>query len=141
MTLLILSVTTISYRFNRPDLDSSIISTAFAVCIPEKIHRISVFLFRAFILESEWIAVSVCRSCLRCGSLSSLRVHLRTLQLLILCRLSCIEGSGYSALRANFLLALLAHMESAATHLTPHVHEFRWIRIQSFRRIPHIGKP
>ena len=31
----------------------SIISTAFAVCIPKKIHRISVFLFRAFILESE----------------------------------------------------------------------------------------
>ena len=31
----------------------SIISTAFAVCIPKKIHRISVFLFLAFILESE----------------------------------------------------------------------------------------
>ena len=31
----------------------SIISMAFAVCIPKKIHRISVFLFRAFILESE----------------------------------------------------------------------------------------
>lgn len=31
----------------------SIISTAFAVCIPKKIHSISVFLFRAFILESE----------------------------------------------------------------------------------------
>ena len=31
----------------------SIISTAFAVCIPKKIHRISVFLFRAFTLESE----------------------------------------------------------------------------------------
>ena len=31
----------------------SIISTAFAVCIPKKIQRISVFLFLAFILASE----------------------------------------------------------------------------------------
>ena len=31
----------------------SIISMAFAVCIPKKIHSISVFLFLAFILESE----------------------------------------------------------------------------------------
>ena len=31
----------------------SIINMAFAVCIPKKIHRISVFLFRALILESE----------------------------------------------------------------------------------------
>ena len=34
-------------------LTLSIISMAFAVCIPKKIQRISVFLFRAFILESE----------------------------------------------------------------------------------------
>ena len=33
--------------------DFSIISMAFAVCIPKKIHSISVFLFLAFILESE----------------------------------------------------------------------------------------
>ena len=31
----------------------SIISTAFAVCIPKKIHWISVSQFHAFILESE----------------------------------------------------------------------------------------
>ena len=34
-------------------LTLSIISMALAVCIPKKIQRISVFLFRAFILESE----------------------------------------------------------------------------------------
>ena len=34
-------------------LTLSIISMAFAVCIPKKTQRISVFLFRAFILESE----------------------------------------------------------------------------------------
>lgn len=31
----------------------SIISTAFVVCVLKKIQRISVFLFRTFILESE----------------------------------------------------------------------------------------
>ena len=45
----ILSDTTFAVLF----LILSIISTAFAVCIPKKIQRISVFLFRAFILESE----------------------------------------------------------------------------------------
>ena len=31
----------------------SIINMAFAVCIPKKIHRISIFLFRALIFDSE----------------------------------------------------------------------------------------
>ena len=51
--LLILSVKSCHAALFSLFLIFSIISTAFAVCIPKKIHRISVFLFRAFILESE----------------------------------------------------------------------------------------
>ncbi len=38
----------------------------------------------------------------------------------------------------NFLLALLAYMESAATHLTLTFMSFCCMRIQSFRRIPSL---
>ena len=38
----------------------------------------------------------------------------------------------------NFLLALLAYMESAATHLTLTFMSFYCIRMQSFRRIPSL---
>ena len=51
--LLILSVKSCHAALFSLFLILSIISTAFAVCIPKKIHRISVFLFHAFILESE----------------------------------------------------------------------------------------
>ena len=39
----------------------------------------------------------------------------------------------------NFLLALLAYMESAATHLTLTFISFCYIRIQSFKRIPSLN--
>ena len=51
--LLILSVKSCHAALTVLFLTLSIISAAFAVCIPKKIHRISVFLFRAFILVSE----------------------------------------------------------------------------------------
>ena len=49
--LLILSVKSCHAALTALFLSLSIISTAFAVCISKKIHRISVFLFRAFILD------------------------------------------------------------------------------------------
>ena len=51
--LLIFSVKSYHAAFTALFLTLSIISMALAVCIPKKIQRISVFLFRAFILESE----------------------------------------------------------------------------------------
>ena len=51
--LLVLSVNLCHAALSARFLILSIISMAFAVCIPKKIHRISIFLFRAFILESE----------------------------------------------------------------------------------------
>ena len=51
--LLIFSLKSYHAAFTALFLTLSIISMALAVCIPKKIQRISVFLFRAFILESE----------------------------------------------------------------------------------------
>ena len=51
--LLILSVKSCHAALIALFLILSIISRAFVVCIPKKIHRISVFLFRAFILEGK----------------------------------------------------------------------------------------
>ena len=51
--ILIRQEMTLRKKSGCPLLILSIISIAFAVCIPKKIHRISAFLFRAFILESE----------------------------------------------------------------------------------------
>lgn len=51
--LLILSVKSYHATLAVLFLTLSTISIAFAVCILKKIHRISVFLLRAFIFESE----------------------------------------------------------------------------------------
>lgn len=51
--LLILSVKSCHAALTVLFLILPVISMTFAVCIPKKIHRISVFLFLAFILASE----------------------------------------------------------------------------------------
>ena len=49
------------------------------------------------------------------------------------------KGCGYPIFLQNFLLALLAYMESAATHLTLTFISFCCIRIQSFKRISSLN--
>ena len=140
MPLLILSVKSCHAALTALFLILSIISTAFAVCIPKKIHRISVFLFRAFILESE-------ECCFCVPKLPSSRVALSFESSLLR---TFLKDSSLPALPLrtkevdipyfvqNFLLALLAYMESAATHLTLTFMSFCCMRMQSFRRMPSL---
>ena len=50
-----------------------------------------------------------------------------------------IDNQRCTHAASNFLLTLLAYMESAATHLTLTFISFCCIRIQSFKRIPSLN--
>ena len=120
--------------------DFSIISMAFAVCIPKKIHSISVFLFLAFILRERVMlllsAEASFKPCCPFFESSLLTTFLKGSSLAALPLRTKDVDIPYFV--QNFLLALLAYMESAATHLTLYIHKL-CIRIQSFKRIPSLN--
>lgn len=94
----------------------SIISTVFAVCIPKEIHNISIFLFRALILESVLGAEASFKSVILPFDSPLLRTFLKDSSLATLFLRTKKVMIPYFV--PNFLLDLLAYMESEITHLT-----------------------